>query len=113
MQEKHQHIKNGWKKNEPLVTKKTHIYTVLISNSKKLDSDAKHIVDDIYYLNYTEFIEWAKKALTTIRNIHSTFVEEGNCEWRQAAYRELKQNGVTPLNFFKLISKTLLKDICE
>lgn len=105
--------KKWMEQNESLITKKTHIYTVLISNSKKLDSDAKHIVDDIYYLNYTEFMEWAKKALTTIRSIHSTFVEEGNCEWRQAAYRELKQNGVTPLDFFKLMSKTLLKDICE
>lgn len=98
--------------NEPLITKKTKIYTVLISNSQKLDLDAKHIVDDIYYLNYEEFVEWARRALTTIRNIHSTFVEEGNCEWRQAAYHELKKNGVTPLDFLKLISKTLLKDIC-
>ena len=101
------------RQNEPLITKKTQIYTVLISNSQRLDADAKHIVDNIYYLNYTEFIEWAKKALATIRNIHSTFVEEGNCEWRQATFYELKQNRVTPLDFFKLISKTLLKDICE
>ena len=88
------------RQNEPLITKKTQIYTVLISNSQRLDADAKHIVDNIYYLNYTEFIEWAKKALATIRNIHSTFVEEGNCEWRQATFYELKQNRVTPLDFF-------------
>lgn len=101
------------RQNEPLITKKTQIYTVLISNSQRLDADAKHIVDNIYYLNYTEFIEWAKKALVTIRNIYSTFVEEGNCEWREATFCELKQNGVTPLGFLKLISKTLLKDICK
>ena len=101
------------KQNEPLITKKIQIYTVLISNSQRLDADAKHIVDNIYYLNYTEFIEWAKKALVTIRNIYSTFVEEGNCEWREATFCELKQNGVTPLDFLNLISKTLLKDICK
>lgn len=37
------------RQNEPLITKKTQIYTVLISNSQRLDADAKHIVDNIYY----------------------------------------------------------------
>ena len=53
--------------NEPLVTKNTRIYTVFISNSERLDSDAKHIVEDIYYLNYAIFLDWAKRALDTIR----------------------------------------------
>lgn len=98
--------------NEPLVTKNTQIYTVFISNSQKLDSDAKYIVDGIYYISYSEFMNWAQKALNTIRSIHSTFVEEGDYEWRKVAYQELQNNGVMPLDFVKLISKTLLKDIC-
>lgn len=99
--------------NEPLVTKNTRIYTVFISNSERLDSDAKHIVEDIYYLNYAIFLDWAKRALDTIRTIHTTFVEEGDYEWRKIACTELRKNGITPLNYQKLISQKKLIDLCD
>ena len=86
---------------------------MFISNSERLDSDAKHIVEDIYYLNYTIFLDWAKRALDTIRTIHTTFVEEGDYEWRKIACTELRKNGITPLNYQKLISQKKLIDLCD
>lgn len=72
------------------------IYTVIISNSKKIHKDATNILKNLYYVNLDELIKFAESSLDIIEDLHSKFIEEGNLNWRLGAYDLLKINNITP-----------------
>lgn len=96
---------------EKRISKNVNIYTVLITNSKSIEEDARIYADDIYYVQRKEYVDWAIKALTVIRSIWNTFVDEGEMLWRESVHKEFLKVGITPQNYLDFICKYKLKDI--
>lgn len=99
------------RKNEPLVSKDTKIYTVIISNATNAEKEAEHLMNDLYYIHRDTFNDWANKSLNSVRKVYNTFLSEGDVEWRDATINEFRTNNITPLDFLNLALSTPIKEI--
>lgn len=96
---------------EPLITQNVKVITIFITNAVEIEENARQFSKNIFYVNKESFISWANRALNVIRNLYTTFTEEGNIVWREAAVNELTKNGVTPQDFLDLVTQRKLHDI--
>lgn len=87
------------------------ILTVLISNSKSIESSARTFGKEVFYLNRKEFYNWAVTALNSLRKARSTFSETGDSEWRMKTKELFMCDATTPKSFIQLISKKILSEI--
>lgn len=87
------------------------IYTILITNSKSIDEDARIYAGNIYYVYREEYVSWAIKALTVIRSVWNMFTDEGDMEWRNSVHQQFIKEGITPKNYLDFVCKKNLKDI--
>jgi Helicase C-terminal domain len=72
------------------------IMAVLISPVKHADSDALTHLKNVYYWSLEDFREWAKNALSIIRQLRRTFVESGDLEWRAQAVEAYEHHKLSP-----------------
>lgn len=79
------------------------IITIFATNSEDIFDDAKIFADDIYYLNRKLLLEWAHKAIGTLRTIRVDCTNEGNTEWRMRAIKAMTDNEVGPKDYLQLI----------
>jgi len=100
-----------WIKEVEKITSDTHIITIFITNSEKLKKVAKTYAEDIYYLKRDDFLNWAIKATSSIKEIYKTFNEEGNSEWRNNAHNVFIENQITPKDFLELVTKKRVKEL--
>lgn len=96
---------------EKRISKDANIYTIFITNSTSIDSDARIYTGNIYYVNREEYVIWATKALTVIRSIWNMFTDEGEMEWREFVHKEFIKADITPKSYLDFICKQNLKDI--
>ena len=96
---------------EKRISKDANIYTVLITNSKSIDEDARIYASNIYYVHREEYVSWAIKALTVIRSVWNVFTDEGDMEWRDSVHQQFIKEGITPKNYLDFVCKQKLKDI--
>ncbi|UIN45048.1 DEAD/DEAH box helicase family protein [Bacillus licheniformis] len=85
--------------------------TVMITNSKVIAESAAIHAKNIWYINKSEFLSWAHKAITAIRKLIRIFTEPGDIVWRSEAAKILKEANVTPNDFIDFIHTTKLSDI--
>ena len=81
---------------EKRISKDANIYTILITNSKSIDEDARIYAGNIYYVYREEYVSWAIKALTVIRSVWNMFTDEGDMEWRNSVHQQFIKEGITP-----------------
>lgn len=93
------------------LTEQPIIETVMITTANKIESAATTFGDEIWYINRKDFVEWARKAIDSIRKIRRTFVEEGNLDWRANASNTLIELKVTPKHYLEFIRNKKLKDL--
>lgn len=96
---------------EKRISKDANIYTILITNSKSIDEDARIYAGNIYYVYREEYVSWAIKALTVIRSVWNMFTDEGDMEWRNSVHQQFIKEGITPKNYLDFVCKKNLKDI--
>lgn len=96
--------------NESKLDNECEIITVFITNSRKIDDEARVFAENIYYLNSEELICYSQRAISYLRKIYNTFVEVGDYEWREAAKKQMVQEQLTPLDFIELVKR---KKLCE
>lgn len=99
------------KEKEPHLKKKAKIYTVFLTNSKKVEESAKIYASGLYYCKINSFTDWAVKALTTVRKCYNVFTGEGNSEWRIFAKQQFEKNNVTPRDFIDLMTSNKLTSL--
>lgn len=99
------------KEHEKRIAKGSNVYTILITNSTGIDEDARIYADGIYYVYREDYVKWAVKALTVIRSVWNTFVEEGILTWRKAVHQEFAKVGITPKDYLHFVCKQTIKDI--
>lgn len=97
--------------NEKRIAKSAKIYTIFITNSSSIDEQARIYCDSIYYVYRDEFVNWAVKALTVIRNVWNKFTDKGDMEWRKLVYKEFLNAGITPKDYLNFICKTNLREL--
>ena len=96
---------------EKRIGKNAKIYTVLITNSRGIDDDARIYAKNICYVNREEYVDWAVKALTVIRSVWNTFSDVGESEWRKSVHQEFIKERITPKDYLNFICSRKLKDI--
>jgi hypothetical protein len=87
------------------------VYTIMITNSKKIEDAASIHGKNIWYVNKSDFINWSVRAIETIRKLRSFFVEEGDLTWRDKAIDILRESRVTPKDLLELIQKVNLSEL--
>lgn len=96
---------------EKRISKDANICTILITNSKNIDEDARIYADNIYYVHREGFVSWAANALSVIRSVWNKFTDEGEIEWRESVHQEFIKAGITPKNYLDFVCKCNLKDL--
>lgn len=98
-------------KKEKRLDRDANIITIFVTNSIKIEENARIFAEDIFYINREEFVEWALKGIKAIKEIRKVFVDSGDTEWRKYASSILKEYEVTPENFMQMIKKKKLSNL--
>lgn len=99
------------KENIKTLRKDARIITVMVSNSKAIEEDARIFAKSIFYCSRNELFSWANTALNCLRTCNTTFAVAGDAEWRLQAHTVFEQASATPIDFIKFITKTPLDKI--
>lgn len=99
------------KENIKTLRKEARIITVMVSNSKAIEEDARIFAKGIFYCSRNELFSWANTALNCLRTCNATFAVAGDAEWRLQAHTVFEQASATPIDFIKFITKTPLDKI--
>jgi hypothetical protein len=86
------------------------ITTVLVSPARKIRRAALAHVGELRYWDYQAFIEWADKALSTIRDLRRDFVEAGDLLWQARAVTAIKENGLDLSSIVEASNLRMLAD---
>lgn len=97
--------------NEKRIYKDANIYTVLITNSTRIEEEARIYTGSIYYVNRKEYLNWAVKALTVIRSVWNSFIDEGDMEWRNLVHQQFIEAKITPKDYIDFVCRHNLRDI--
>lgn len=103
--------KDWIREKENRISANAKIYTIMVTNSRQIEEDARTFADNIFYINRVDYCQWSEKAFKTLLDIYISFSEVGNIEWREKAHEEFKNNNITPADYIKFISSTILKEI--
>ena len=99
------------KENVHLLRRDAKVYTVFISNSSTIEEEGRIYCEEINYINQQEFVEWANKAIDSLRQCRKTFCELGDSEWREKANDIFIDRGTTPQDFINLIKLHKLSNL--
>jgi len=84
---------------------------VLITPAKNLASGAEPVARNCYYWKMKEFVAWAEKAITVIREIRGSFMGSGDLDWRAEAKHAYRQEGLDPAAVLRRARKINLNNL--
>jgi Rad3-related DNA helicase len=87
------------------IDESTEIISVLISNSKAIDDNARQHGEEVCYFSRDELIMFGSKLVELMKDIWTTFSEAGDIEWREKVIERMIQDEITPLDYIKAISR--------
>lgn len=82
------------------------IISILVTPVKIADRDVLLHLKEVFYWELSEFRDWAKQALGTIREIRKTFSEPGELDWRSKALDQYKMHLLCPNALLKKLQKS-------
>ncbi|WP_251700433.1 DEAD/DEAH box helicase family protein [Sporosarcina luteola] len=97
--------------NVETLNKNSNIVTLFISNSTTIENSSKPFTKNIFYIERSQFVSWAVKAIESIRQVRRSFNNKGDLLWRLEAEKILNDYQTTPKHFVELIYKTKLEDL--
>lgn len=89
-----------WMNSNVPQSKNCNYIATLLTPAKNIRAAALPHVENLKYWELDNFIEWAGLAVQTIRELRTTFYEEGDLVWQAEAETKIKDRG---LNFSALI----------
>jgi hypothetical protein len=84
--------------------------TVLVTPATKISAAAKVHAAGLLYWGLEDFRDFAAHALQVIRQLRTTFFEQGDLVWQAEAAEQLKQQG---LDFASICKRLLAKPVVE
>lgn len=103
--------KTWMRQNASELSSNAEIISIFVTNSVEIDNEARIYADDLFYVSRNDFLNWATNATTVIRTIYTSFSNQGNQDWREAAHRMFVENGITPKSYIEFICQKKLKDL--
>lgn len=79
--------------------------SVLVSPVSTARTGAIPHLKDFKFWSLDEFREWAKNALTVVRELRSTFIEPGDLDWRSQASEAFEKNGMDAISLFNTLNQ--------
>ncbi|MFS2004153.1 DEAD/DEAH box helicase family protein [Duganella sp. CT11-25] len=86
------------------------ITTILVSPARRIRRAALAHVGDVRYWDYQAFVDWADKALRTIRDLRRDFSEAGDLLWQARAVSAIQDNG---LDLSSIIEAANLRSLAD
>jgi hypothetical protein len=93
------------------LSKQAVIETIFVTTSKVIEDSAAIYGKNVWYVNRSEFVGWANRAVNALRKLRRSFSEQGDMLWRSEAAQILKEEQVTPNDFLAFIRRERLSDI--
>lgn len=84
---------------------------VFCSHTDHLDSAAYPHVTDLFYIQVKDFIEFAEKSMSVIRELWNSYSQSGDTVWREHAALILSENDLTPSQVFQSFKCTPLSQL--
>ena len=94
-----------WVRHHLQLSSTAKIFAVLVTPAKKMDDSAAPHVSDVLAWSLDSFREWAKLAISTVREQRRTFPGAGDIEWRQAAMNGYKAANIDPTSLLKFLGR--------
>lgn len=85
--------------------------TVFITNSTNIEESASIHGDDIYYLNREDFLDYANRCISVLKEIRRTFNNVGDVIWREQVIDRFVSNKITPMDYINLIKNRKISDL--
>lgn len=99
------------KSNVPELSDDAEIISIFVTNSTEIDNEARTYSDDLFYVFRQKLLEWAICATTVIRSAYSTFLNQGDQDWRDCTHRLFVENELTPRSYLNFVKQKMLKDL--
>ncbi|MBA3075064.1 MAG: DEAD/DEAH box helicase, partial [Anaerolineae bacterium] len=100
----------NWVKENLDVSEHVKILPVLITPTKKADVDALPHLRDVFLWPLDDFRAWALNAISTIRELRSTFTGIGDLAWRADAVAAFNKNMLSPRTLSDYLQKHIAAD---
>ena len=91
------------------VDKKADIYTIMVTNQKKVNKSDEFACDNLYYWNYQEFLKWSNRIISLFRSQQAIYSKSDDISWRDHLIKEFKERKLAPMEIVKQLTK--LKDM--
>ena len=86
---------------------------VIVSPVSTVKEGAIPHLDNVAFWPLNEFQEWAKQALTLLREIRRTFSEQGDLFWRTQAAEAFENNGLDAESLFNKLKHRLASELLK
>lgn len=80
--------------------KEAKVLPVLVTPAKKATKGAAPSLNEVAYWPLEEFRSWAHRAMGVLRTVRSSFVAEGDLDWRVKAAEQFEQAGIDAPGLF-------------
>jgi hypothetical protein len=91
--------------------KNIHFDVVFVTPAKRLGGGARPSADKSYYWEMNDFVAWATKAVTMIRQLRRSFNSPGDLVWRAEAKDAYLREGLNPKSFKERACRDRLSEI--
>ena len=92
-----------WMRANIEVSKGTNILPVLVTPVKKVRRGALAHLQNVALWPLDEFREWARNAVSVVREVRRTFVEPGNLVWRASAAETFERKGLDATGLYAIL----------
>lgn len=83
---------------------------VVVTPARNIRSAAVPHAQHLRFWSYAEFMQWAERALQTVRELRATFFEQGDLVWQAEAATLLKQRGLDFATVVRFLDEHPLAD---
>jgi hypothetical protein len=102
-----------WMKEHAGLDDKTKVLPVLVSPVSIATKGAMPHLNDVHYWSLDEFKQWAKNALSVIRELKRKFVESGDLVWRAEAAEAFEKNMLDAPSIEKFLKSRIASKILK
>ncbi|MCR9216729.1 MAG: DEAD/DEAH box helicase family protein [bacterium] len=85
------------------------IVPILLTKSTCVKEEAMKFIPSLRYWEFSDFIDWANRAIDTVRSLRDEYPQAGDSLWRQSAVEAYRRDAISPHELDAKLSR-LAKD---
>jgi hypothetical protein len=85
-------------------------YPTIVSPAKNIRTAAVPHANELHYWSLDEFLDWAQKALETVRELRTSFLEQGDLLWQADAATLLKDRALDFASIIEHLGENMAVD---